>query len=194
MNTQSSIHQLSSIDSSIQEPAQLYVLDNAAPGNQVSVDDQLAEIAKTPEGVQAIIQKSCDLVDEALNKRGNIFRSPIDVKRALKARLGHLKHEVFGVLFLDQRHRELGFKIMFTGTINGAAVYPREIVKAALEMNAQALILTHNHPGLDTRPSDSDIALTRKLVEALGLIDVRVEDHIIVGAGLPCSFREDGYM
>lgn len=177
----------------IEEPAQLYQLP-VKSNDTPTIQDQLDAIANTPEGVDAIIQKSCDLVDDAFEQKGDAFSSPEMLKKALKARLAHLEHEVFGVLFLDSKHREIGFKIMFTGTIDSASVYPREVVKAALAMNCHGLHLFHNHPSGDTIPSAADINLTRRLKEALALIDVVVLDHIILGAGKPCSMAERGDM
>lgn len=187
--------QLSLMDGTecIEEPAQLYQLPVKSK-DKPTIQDHLDAIAKTPEGAKAIIQKSCDLVDHAFEQKGEIFSSPELVKKALKARIGHLEHEVFGVVFLDSKHREIDFRIMFTGTIDGAAVYSREVVKATLELNASAIMAVHNHPSLDTRPSAADINLTRKLKEALGLIDVILLDHIIVGAGDPCSLAEERYI
>lgn len=178
---------------SIEEPAQLYQLP-VETKKQPTIQDQLDAIAQTPEGIKAIVQKSCDLVDDALANKGEVFKSPELVKKAFKARIGHLEHEAFAVLFLDSKHREVDFKIMFTGTVDGAAVYPREVVKAALARNAGALIVSHNHPSLDASPSSADISLTRRLKDTLNLVDVRLLDHIIVGAGEPRSLAEDDLM
>lgn len=93
---------------------------------------------------------------------------------------GH-DHEVFAVLFMDNKHRILACEEMFHGTIDSASVYPREIVKAALKYNASAIILAHNHPSGDPTPSQSDINLTQRLQSALQLIDVRILDHLIAG-------------
>ncbi|EKM95994.1 hypothetical protein C211_09813 [Stutzerimonas degradans] len=101
----------------------------------------------------------------------------------LKARLRHEPHELFGCLFLDSRHRVLAFEVLFHGTIDGASVYPRQVVKRALAQNAAAVILTHNHPSGVAEPSQADRQLTQRLKEALALIDVRVLDHFIVGEG-----------
>ena len=187
--------QLSLIDGPdcIEESAQLYQFPGQS-NDKRSIEDWLDAIAQTPVGIRAIVQKSCDLVDQAFSQKGEIFDSPEMVKKAIKARIGHLEHEVFGVIFLDNKHREIDFKIMFNGTIDGAAVYTREVVKATLEMNAASLLVFHNHPSLDPHPSAADINLTRKLKDAIGLIDVRLLDHIIVGAGKPCSLAEEGHI
>jgi len=98
------------------------------------------------------------------------------------------------VLFLDNRHRVISLDEMFNGTINGASVHPREIVKRALSHNAAAVILAHNHPSGVAEPSEADQHLTRKLSEALGLIDVRVLDHFVIGDGEAVSFAERGWI
>jgi DNA repair protein RadC len=118
--------------------------------------------------------------------------TPQVVKDFLKLKLAELPHEVFAALFLDNRHRLIRYEEMFRGTIDGASVHPREVVKAALQHNAAALILAHNHPSGVPEPSRADEALTRRLREALGLIDVRVLDHVIVGGTDTTSFAELG--
>ncbi len=127
-------------------------------------------------------------------ERGDLLRNPTDTRQYLRARLRGLQHEVFACLFLDNRHRVIRFAELFQGTINGASVYPREVVKAALKENAAALILAHNHPSGVAEPSQADRALTRRLNEALGLFDIRVLDHIVVGDGEEVSFAERGWL
>jgi len=117
--------------------------------------------------------------------------SPDEVRKFLTSQLAHLDSELFCVMFMDNRHRVISFDKMFQGTIDGASVHPRVVVKRALEHNASAVILTHNHPSGITDPSQADIALTNRLKEALALIDVRVLDHFIVGDGV-ISFSERG--
>ena len=120
------------------------------------------------------------------------FQSPTDVKTFLALRLADLKAEVFAVLFLDNRHRMLAFEPMFNGTIDGATVHPREVVRRAIEHNAAAVILSHNHPSGVAEPSQADQRITQRLTEALKLIDVRVIDHIVVGSDETVSFAERG--
>ena len=103
-------------------------------------------------------------------------------------------HELFACLFLDAKHRALAFEVLFHGTIDGASVYPRQVVKRALAQNAAAVILTHNHPSGVAEPSQADRQLTRRLTDALALIDVRVLDHFIVGDGEPLSMAEHGWI
>ncbi|HEK1688124.1 TPA: DNA repair protein RadC [Pseudomonas putida] len=127
-------------------------------------------------------------------ERESAMDSPAVVRRYLKSMLRHESSEVFGCLFLDTKHRPLGFEVLFRGTINRTAVYPREVVRRALTHNAAALILCHNHPSGNSEPSQDDVHLTRTLKHALALIDVRVLDHIIVGDGEPLSMVEQGWI
>lgn len=127
-------------------------------------------------------------------ERESAMDSPAVVRRYLKSMLRHESSEVFGCLFLDTKHRPLGFEVLFRGTINRTAVYPREVVRRALTHNAAALILCHNHPSGNSEPSQDDVHLTRMLKHALALIDVRVLDHIIVGDGEPLSMVEQGWI
>lgn len=110
-----------------------------------------------------------------------VIDSPEATRRFLQAQLRDSPQEVFAVLFLDQRHRVLAFERLFFGTINQAAVHPREVVKAVLRHNAAAVILAHNHPSGATEPSSADREITHRLRDALNLVDVRVLDHMIVG-------------
>jgi len=111
----------------------------------------------------------------------------------MKLHLAHLDHEVFAVLWLDNRHRVLSFEELFRGTIDGASVHPREVVKAALSHNAAACILAHNHSSGVSEPSQADVSLTSRLREALSLVDLRVLDHIVVGEDCT-SFAERGLL
>lgn len=112
----------------------------------------------------------------------------------LKARLGCLQHEVFCCLFLDNRHRLIAFEELFRGTIDGASVHPREVLRQALAHNAAAVILAHNHPSGVAEPSQADEIITRRLREALALVDIRVLDHIIVAGDHHISFAERGLL
>ncbi|MBH3439590.1 RadC family protein [Pseudomonas luteola] len=143
--------------------------------------------------LQAVLEMGRRHLAERL-RRDSALESPQAVKDYLKARLRHEPHEIFGCLFLDAKHRVLAFEALFHGTIDGASVYPRQVVKRALAHNAAALILTHNHPSGIAEPSQSDRILTQRLKEALSLIDVRVLDHFIVGEGEPLSMAEYGWL
>lgn len=114
-------------------------------------------------------------------KREGTFTNTNNVKRYLTLKLGSYEREVFALMLLDSQHQLIRFEELFFGTIDAAAVYPREVVKAALNANAAAVILTHNHPSGSPEPSQSDLNITNTLVSALKLIDVRVLDHIVVG-------------
>ncbi|MEZ2742216.1 DNA repair protein RadC [Paenalcaligenes hominis] len=114
--------------------------------------------------------------------KGRSICSPQAVKTYLQNLLQDYEHEVFAVLLLDTKHKVLGFEELFRGSLTQASVYPREVVKLALQYNAAALIMTHNHPSGDPRPSQADIEMTKNLQKALALVDVRVLDHIVVGA------------
>ena len=127
-------------------------------------------------------------------ERESAMDSPAAVRRYLKSMLRHEVSEVFGCLFLDSKHRPLAFEILFRGTIDRASVYPREVVRRALQHNAAALILCHNHPSGNCEPSQDDVHLTLSLKRGLGLIDVRVLDHIIIGDGEPLSMVEHGWI
>ena len=120
--------------------------------------------------------------------------SPNLVREYLSLHLSGLQHEVFAGLFLDNRHRVLEYRQLSVGTIDSAAVYPREVVKRCLASNAAAVIFAHNHPSGVAEPSDTDVRLTRKLTDALALIDVRVLDHLIIGQGVQTSLAERGLM
>jgi DNA repair protein RadC len=122
------------------------------------------------------------------------LNSPRATREFLAAQLEFREHEVFCVLHLDNRHRLIAFDPMFRGTIDGASVHPREVVKRALEHNAAAVILAHNHPSGVPEPSQADELITQRLKEALALVDVRVLDHVIVGAGSCTSFAEKGLL
>jgi DNA repair protein RadC len=143
--------------------------------------------------LQAVLEMSRRHLAERL-RRESALESPQAVRDYLKARLRHEPHEVFACLFLDSKHRVLAFEVLFHGSIDGASVYPRQVVKRALAHNAAALILTHNHPSGVAEPSQADRQLTKRLQDALALVDVRVLDHFIVGDGEPLSLAERGWM
>lgn len=143
--------------------------------------------------LQAVLEMARRHLAEVL-QRDSALESPQAVRDYLKARLRHEPHEVFGCLFLDSKHRVLAFEVLFQGSIDGASVYPRQVVKRALAHNAAAAILTHNHPSGVAEPSQADKVLTQRLKEALALVEVRVLDHFIVGEGEPLSMAEHGWM
>ena len=123
---------------------------------------------------------------------GEVIRSPTDTETFLQAKMRHLDHELFCCLYLDNRHRVLRFDEMFRGTIDGTSVYPREVVKEALKINAAAVILAHNHPSGVAEPSQADERITRRLKAALELVDIRLLDHLIIGDGRATSLAARG--
>lgn len=142
--------------------------------------------------LQAVLEMARRYLFESL-QRGDTLSSPQDTRQYLSSQLRDHPHEVFAVLFLDQRHRVICFEELFRGTIDGASVYPREVVKKALQHNAAALIFAHNHPSGVAEPSQADEQITRRLVDALKLVDVRVLDHFVVGDEV-VSFAERGLL
>ncbi len=125
--------------------------------------------------------------------KSDSMESPKQIKAYLKLRLKEIEHEVFAVLFMDNRHRVICFEKMFRGTIDGASVYPREVVKEALKYNAAAVIFAHNHPSGVAEPSHADEQITKRLKDALALVGVRVLDHFVVGDEV-VSFAERGLL
>jgi DNA repair protein RadC len=143
--------------------------------------------------LQAVLEMAKRHFKEVLD-RGNALTSPEITKAYLSAQLRGYSYEVFACLFLDNQHRVIKLDELFRGTIDGASVYPREVVKQALHHNAAAVIFAHNHPSGITLPSQSDKQITEKLKQALALFDIRVLDHFIIGDGDPYSFAEHGLM
>lgn len=141
--------------------------------------------------LQAVLEMAKRHFKEIL-QRGNALTSPEITKAYLSAQLRGYSYEVFACLFLDNQHRVIQLDELFKGTIDGASVYPREVVKQALHYNAAAVIFAHNHPSGITLPSQADKQITEKLKQALALFDIRVLDHFIIGDGEPYSFAEHG--
>jgi len=143
--------------------------------------------------LQAVLEMSQRHLAELLT-RGQAFESPAAVKRYLTQQLRHRQQEVFVALWLDNQHRLLRYQELFSGTIDGASVYPREVVKSALAENAAAVVFAHNHPSGVAEPSQADRQITERLQQALGLVDIRVLDHLVVGEGCVESFAERGWL
>ncbi|MBK1617365.1 hypothetical protein CKO42_02625 [Lamprobacter modestohalophilus] len=141
--------------------------------------------------LQAVMEINRRYLREELTGR-DVLTSPDATRDYLKLRLRGLSHEVFACLFLDNRHRVIEYQELFRGTIDGASVHPREVVKEALRWNAAAVIFAHNHPSGVAEPSQADLHITKRLQEALNLVEVRVLDHIIVGEQDGTSFAERG--
>ncbi len=143
--------------------------------------------------LQAVLEMSRRHLGEHLRK-GEALTSPEQTEHYLTAQLRHRLQEVFAALFLDNRHRLIRYEKLFFGTIDGASVHPREVVRKALAHNAAAIILAHNHPSGVAEPSAADHSITQRLREALALIDMRVLDHLIIGEGSAFSFAREGYL
>ncbi len=141
--------------------------------------------------LQAVMEMARRHLQEQLST-GNPFTNAENTKRYLQIKLQDLPHEEFHVLFLNSQHQMIADETLFRGTLDGASVYPREVVKRALYHNAAAVIFAHNHPSGHAEPSDSDIRITRHLKEALSLMDIRTLDHQIVGNAEVVSFAERG--
>lgn len=167
---------------------------------QLSIENINGFFAAECEGVynafnvtdDEIIKQAQDIATARLSKRKAIT-SPSEAKSLIWASMQNLEQEVFACLFLDTKHQIISFEKMFFGTIDSVSVYPREVVKKALQLNAAAVIFTHNHPSLDSSPSSADISITERLEEALALVDIRVLDHIIVGSDT-YSLAENGQL
>jgi len=144
-------------------------------------------------GERLLIEQARKLLSATV-RRGRTLTSPDEVRDFLLFTLALREQEVFGVLLLDNRNRVLLWRELFYGTLNQTAVYPREVVKLALQHNAAALILVHNHPSGHPEASDADVALTRQLKQAMALIDVRIPDHFIVAGDHTVSMAERGLL
>jgi DNA repair protein RadC len=135
------------------------------------------------------------ILRERLREPGEVLASPGQVRAFLMLHLAELEHEAFVGLFLSAQNRLIEYRELFRGTLTQASVYPREIVKTSLRLNAAAVLFAHNHPSGIAEPSHADEMLTRTLKQALALVDVRVLDHfIIAGRAEPLSFAERGLL
>lgn len=143
--------------------------------------------------LHAVLEMSRRHLAEQL-ERETQFSSSRSVKDFLRLQLRDRRAEVFAALFLDSQHRLIAFEELFHGTIDGAAVYPREVVTKALQLNAAAVIFAHNHPSGIAEPSSADHAITERLKAALQLVDIRTLDHMIIGDGEPVSFADRGWL
>jgi DNA repair protein RadC len=140
-----------------------------------------------------VLDKAQAIIAQRYRPGAPALTSPERTAEFLKLKLGGLDYEVFGFLALDARHRLIQYVELFRGTIDGAAVYPREVVKEALRLNAAALLLVHAHPSGNSTPSQADELITRRLVEACALVDVRIVDHMIVAETIT-SFAQLGLL
>lgn len=143
------------------------------------------------EAENALIAQAMSILDGRI-KGGDALSDPAVAGRYLKLRLQPNEREVFAALFLDTRHQVLAYEELFLGSVDGAEVHPREVVKAALRANAAAVIVGHNHPSGSANPSSADRVVTTRLKQALALVDVRLLDHFVVGVGEPVSMAARG--
>ena len=141
---------------------------------------------------QKVLDRAARILAREMKERPLAMTSPQLVRDFLRFELEHVEHETFCVLFLDTQHRLIAFEELFRGTLDSASVYPREVAKEALRHNAGAVILAHNHPSGIAEPSHADRRITDKLKEALGLFEIRVLDHLVVGSPEVVSFAEQG--
>jgi DNA repair protein RadC len=142
----------------------------------------------------AVIDAALAIVALKLREPGVACDQLQTLKEYMRLHLANADHERFCVLFLDAQHASIAFEVMFTGTLTQASVYPREVVRRALALNAHAVVLAHNHPSGNPEPSRADELLTQTLKSALALVDIRVLDHIVIGGMRSLSFAENGLM
>ena len=142
---------------------------------------------------QALLEVHARWMESRLHRDG-LLGSPGDTRRYAEARLRGFRAEVFAAFFLDNRHRVIAFEPLFRGTVDGASVHPREVVRRVLVHNAAAVVFAHNHPSGAAEPSQLDHAITGRLTQALATVDVRVLDHLVVGDGETVSFAERGWL
>ena len=167
------------------------------PGLLHAQADDLKKIKGLGPAKRAELAAVIELARRALTQelaQRPAFDHPTKVKDYLKLQLGQHPHEVFAVMFLDAQTRLLKFEEMFRGTLTQTSVYPREVVKRALDLHAASVVLAHNHPSGVAQPSKADEYLTQTLINALKLVDVRVLDHFVVGEGEVFSFAERGLL
>jgi DNA repair protein RadC len=143
--------------------------------------------------LQAVLEMTQRYLAETVS-RGDALSCPDDTKRLLTSLLRDRDREVFLVLYLNNQNQMITHEVLFEGTIGSASVYPREVVKKSLENNAAALILAHNHPSGLAEPSQADRRITRRITDALSLVDIRVLDHFVIGDGEVVSFAERGWI
>jgi DNA repair protein RadC len=149
-------------------------------------------ITEDPMTAEQVLEKAAEILKDKYIT-GKAFTSSQATLDFLQFKLGKYDREVFAILVLNSQHQLIEYKELFFGTINAASVYPREVVKEVLHQNGAAVIFAHNHPSGELEPSQADIAITKRLKDALALIDVQVLDHIVVGNGAT-SFAERGLL
>lgn len=141
---------------------------------------------------QQVIDQALQIIESQLKQPGEFFGSVQSVSQFLTLKLARSEREIFSVMFMDSQIRLISYEELFLGTVDASAVYPREVVKRALELNASAVVFAHNHPSGSVEPSRADREITERLTDILSIVDVRVLDHIIVGGLNTTSFAERG--
>jgi len=159
--------------------------------DELDDDDRRPALSRTD---RILVAKAIRCLEAVYLTKGDCLTSPQATRDYLKLKLYGLSYEVFVCLFLDNRHRVIRYEELFKGTIDGASVHPREVIRRVIETNAAAVIFAHNHPSGVTEPSQADLRITQRLKDALALIDVRVLDHLIVGEGEANSLAERGLL
>lgn len=157
------------------------------------IPSEVTPTSMIDDAQEATIREAIGILETRI-RNTKAFTSPSDVKQFCQLHIADEQDEYFCCLFLDTQHRLITFEKLFRGTIDGASVYPRVVVRRALELNAAALILTHNHPSGLPEPSSADTRITQKLKDALALVDIRVLDHVIVGTEGTSSMAEAGLL
>ena len=155
-------------------------------------DTPTYNVESTIDAENRVIARGLTILAGRMRTDREVFASPTTVRQYCQLRIGGLDHEVFTVLFLDVQNRLIECQEMFRGSLTQTSVYPREVVKECLRLNAAAVVLVHNHPSGSVQPSRADEALTQTLKAALALVDVRVLDHVIVSAVESLSMAERG--
>ncbi|HHQ4313282.1 TPA: RadC family protein [Serratia fonticola] len=140
-----------------------------------------------------IINKAREILTQRLYHSESLL-SPTDTESFLALKLGEREQEVFSVIFLNNLNQVIQYQEMFFGTIRETSVYPREIARKALKLNASAIICSHNHPSGNPEPSNADRAITNRIREVMDLVEVQLLDHIVVGGGKTMSFAERGWL
>jgi DNA repair protein RadC len=171
-----------------------YFGDTTMPTNKFKAGEtQGTYVLTEPATVEDILNMANRLARARVTK-GKALTSPSLTYSCLQTLLQGYEREVFAILFLDSQHRVITFEELFQGTLDGASVYPREVVKAALACNAAAVILVHNHPSGLPEPSRADRSLTEQLQTALAIVEIRVLDHLVIGTEGRVSMAERGWL
>jgi DNA repair protein RadC len=171
----------------------LELADGSDDEDDLSVDPPSSAIHADQVREQHIIDEAFEIL-AARHRHGDALTTPEDTKRFLRLKLADMHNEVFGGIFLDNRHRVIAIEDMFFGTIDGASVHPRVVVEKALGHHAAALIVYHNHPSGVAEPSQADRRVTGRIKEALAIVDIRLLDHLVVSVEGCASFAERGIL